>query len=124
MYAREEYVGYNGKFHNLSFYTKTSVSNQFFNSLALVSYLRKTHNKSYRGFLELNRETILTSIAQLPYKALDDLWTDNFLKEAKEVLGNKDDFRALKEKVRFFLFCKGRVTPSWVFPGSGELLGF
>ncbi len=38
-------------------------------------------------------------------------WSTNFLNEAKNLL-DQENFNALKEKVRFFLLCKGRVTPN------------
>jgi len=104
MSAHELYVGYNGKFYNLlSSYTKNSVSNQFFNSLALVFYLQTSRIALFSNLIEIPIISSLTTC--FSWNNLDNLWSGRFLHEARKLGATLD------EKVHFFLFCKGRVTP-------------
>ncbi|CAG8677631.1 23002_t:CDS:2, partial [Dentiscutata erythropus] len=59
----------------------------------LVSYLRTINNKSYRGFLELNRHIIISSISSssLNWNDLDNLWAGRFLFEARNLYFTLDD---------------------------------
>ena len=93
-----------------------------FRPLALTSYLKKRRGKSsYRGFLAIHRDDIIALPSSFStWKNVDDFWALNFLKEAEKL--DKSAFDDLKERVRFFLFCKGRVTPRRIRSDSGELL--
>lgn len=77
---------------------------------ALVTYLRYQVKRSYRGFLELNRNVIIASLSSnLDTEELDNLWSCHFLCEAKEILtqeNREESFVKLKEKVEFERSCK------------------
>ena len=63
---------------------------------------------SYRGFLNLNYDTIVASlVTTAPDKwiSLDVTWSRRFLDEA-EILLKPNTFAAIKEKVRLFYFAK------------------
>ncbi|CAB4442678.1 unnamed protein product [Rhizophagus irregularis] len=64
----------------------------------IVSYILKRKNKSYRGFLENNREMIMSSIFSGEGHDLERYWTFNFLREAETIL-NKSDYTRLRTKV-------------------------
>lgn len=97
------YPGYYSKLYNF-FNNIHSVSNQSFNSLALVSYIReKTNRSSFRGFLNLHRDIVVSSSFLKGWSELDRYWVVHFLEVAEGQL-NKSTFLTLKNKVRFFYF--------------------
>jgi hypothetical protein len=102
------YPGYNGKLYNF-FNNIHSVSNQTFYSLVLASYIReKTNRSSFRGFLYLHRDIVVSSSFLKDKKDWGELnryWATRFLEVTKELL-NETTFLRLKDKVRFFLFRK------------------
>ncbi|RIA80384.1 hypothetical protein C1645_838806 [Glomus cerebriforme] len=57
---------------------------------AIVSYIRERKNKSYRGFLESNREMIVTSIFSEKRHDLEGYRVFNFLKEAEDILNHRE----------------------------------
>uniref|UniRef100_U9TWJ6 Uncharacterized protein n=1 Tax=Rhizophagus irregularis (strain DAOM 181602 / DAOM 197198 / MUCL 43194) TaxID=747089 RepID=U9TWJ6_RHIID len=60
---------------------------------------------SYRGFLESNRDTIITSITSTnTCNGLDNIWIHHFLKEAELLLDQKL-FIALKNKGNSYVKC-------------------
>ncbi|GBB89281.1 hypothetical protein RclHR1_15990001 [Rhizophagus clarus] len=75
---------------------------------ALVSYLTETSNYSYRGFLYLNRDIIISSLNSLltssssltlsKWQSFDIAWYNRFLDEAKGLL-ESSTFFALKKKI-------------------------
>ncbi|CAG8590637.1 14787_t:CDS:10, partial [Acaulospora morrowiae] len=89
MSENEPYVGYN----------------------ALIDYLQAQNNKSYRSFLELNREVIISSLSvNSDWKELDNCWAANFLREA-ERFGGSNVGRVTSSRVTYYMCL-----------GSGELL--
>ncbi|PKC03492.1 hypothetical protein RhiirA5_423683 [Rhizophagus irregularis] len=73
---------------------------------ALVTYLIETKNCwSYCGFLSLNQDTIIASLASLPislltmtkWQNIDIIWYTHFLDEAKRLL-DPNDFVTMKDK--------------------------
>ncbi|RHZ82014.1 hypothetical protein Glove_115g106 [Diversispora epigaea] len=53
---------------------------------ALIDYLQTYNNKSYRSFLELNRDIIISSLtAVCDWNDLDNSWATRFLYEAKKL---------------------------------------
>ncbi|CAI2182183.1 4887_t:CDS:2 [Funneliformis geosporum] len=83
---------------------------------ALVTYLRYQVKRSYRGFLKLNCNAIITSLSSnLDTEELDNLWSCHFLCKAKEILTQEnweESFVKLKEKVEFERSCKW-LKPYW-----------
>ncbi|CAB4425354.1 unnamed protein product [Rhizophagus irregularis] len=70
----------------------------------LISYLRKQGSLTYREFLELYRDDIITSIitslSSYPsWNELDYTWAFNYLREAERISTDQDTFRIVKEKV-------------------------
>ncbi|RHZ66316.1 hypothetical protein Glove_308g39 [Diversispora epigaea] len=65
---------------------------------ALVTYLRSQTNKSYKGFLDLNRNVIIGLLPSNPiWIDLDNAWSSRFLDEAKML--DQGTFAELKKKV-------------------------
>ena len=96
------YDGYDGKLYNLLSHSKNSAFNQPSDFLVLISYLKEHKDKSYRGFLHLNRKTIVSSSDFLTdWKDLDDSWSYRFLTEAQKL--DESNFLNLENKVRFFI---------------------
>jgi hypothetical protein len=68
----------------------------------LNSHLKKEKNWSYRSFLILYQDVIITSPPfSNNWNRIDDVWAKRFLKEAKELY--PDDFESIKRKVRIFI---------------------
>ena len=92
-------------------------TNQPFNLLVLISYIKKQSSKSsYRGFLDIHYNIIVSllataSITSDKWNGLDITWSRRFLDEARGLL-EPNIFDIVKEKVRLVLFCKVWVTPS------------
>ncbi|RHZ47102.1 hypothetical protein Glove_593g23 [Diversispora epigaea] len=69
---------------------------------ALIYYLQNS-NKSYRSFLKSKRDVLISSLSvNSNWNDTDRTWTRNFLREAENLLDQKN-FADLKEKVRFFI---------------------
>ena len=82
-------------------------TNQPFDLLALISYIKKQNDKSYRRFLNVNYDIIVASTSsEDTYDDLDNTWALHFMKEAELLLEQKI-FISLKNKVCiFFYFAK------------------
>ncbi|GBC09044.1 hypothetical protein RclHR1_08580003 [Rhizophagus clarus] len=66
----------------------------------LIAYLRSRTNRSYRGFLELNRDVIASSLSSdLNWNDLDNAWSSRFLDEAERTV----DFGGKVDYVPFFI---------------------
>jgi hypothetical protein len=116
----ERNPGHNGKFYklyklyliyNLNVFDLTINQHFINNFLVLISYIKKQNTKtSYWKFLNIHRDIIVTSIVTTSktfsenWSDLDNLWSSRFIYTGKNL--HISDF---KDKVRFFLFCKGRV---------------
>ncbi|PKY57160.1 hypothetical protein RhiirA4_112754 [Rhizophagus irregularis] len=96
----------------LIYNNKYLVTNQSFDLLVIISYLKERGIKSsYYGFLSANHDIIINSILSTDKcENLNTIWFHHFLTEAKSQLGWKI-FVEVKNKVCHFLFCKVRVTP-------------
>ncbi|PKY58851.1 hypothetical protein RhiirA4_481110 [Rhizophagus irregularis] len=65
---------------------------------ALISYLRSQAKWSFRGFLVLYREVIVSSSSSKDWRELNKTWVDRFLGAAKK-LSDKKIFADLTEKL-------------------------
>jgi hypothetical protein len=82
----------------------------------LISYLKESKKKSFRGFLLQHRKEIVSSsIGSLvmSWKDFDNIWYDHFMREA-EVTLDRNDFVTLKDKVRFY-FTKKHNSPCLIY---------
>ncbi|PKY46264.1 hypothetical protein RhiirA4_461087 [Rhizophagus irregularis] len=86
----------------------------------IVSYILKRKNKSYRGFLENNREMIMSSIFSGEGHDLERYWTFNFLREAETIL-NKSDYTRLRTKENYWVLILV-PTPGVLNSGAQTLL--
>ncbi|PKK65752.1 hypothetical protein RhiirC2_785701 [Rhizophagus irregularis] len=111
--------------------TSSTFKNNSANSAIVLSYLEGYPNHSYRNFLKVFHDEVITSTllnASTPSNAsiplndwcyFDNFWANQFLNTARLQL-DKENYISLKEKVRIILFCKIRVTPGW---GAGLVTG-
>ncbi|GBC21569.2 hypothetical protein GLOIN_2v1800431 [Rhizophagus irregularis DAOM 181602=DAOM 197198] len=62
------------------------LTNQSFDLLILISYLkRQGNNSSYYGFLNLHYRVMVTSTFSDNWKSLDNAWSTHFLEEAERL---------------------------------------
>ncbi|CAG8799397.1 7041_t:CDS:2, partial [Dentiscutata erythropus] len=72
----------------------------YFGYNALVDYLQIYKNASYRSFLDLNRDVIISSTTSSSWNYLDNLWAGRFLREARKlgaILDEKNYWACLLE---------------------------
>ncbi|GBC07921.1 hypothetical protein RclHR1_00780001 [Rhizophagus clarus] len=65
---------------------------------ALVSYIREKTSRSFRGFLNLHRDVVVSSSYSKDWRELDRYWTTHFLEVSKELL-DRATFVTLNEKI-------------------------
>ncbi|CAB5182260.1 unnamed protein product [Rhizophagus irregularis] len=74
-----------------------SISKNYPGQNELISYLKERGSKSsYRGFLDLYHNIIVTSTFSNNWKNLDNAWATHFLEESEKL---NFDQEVLKEKV-------------------------
>ncbi|PKY47880.1 hypothetical protein RhiirA4_463279 [Rhizophagus irregularis] len=67
---------------------------------ALISYLKKQSNKSYRGFLKLHHDIIMNSvISDLKWYNLDNAWASNYIREAEKIFVDQQVIETLKKRI-------------------------
>ncbi|RGB31175.1 hypothetical protein C1646_764386 [Rhizophagus diaphanus] len=66
----------------------------------LISYLKKQSNKSYRGFLKLHHDIIMTSVtSELKWYNLDNAWASNYIREAEKIFVDQQVIETLKKRI-------------------------